>query len=323
MEEDQVPIMGADVNDAIEHHIVEQEQPGHAWQPGAGIGADGLPHRLARLVSSDPPPFKKIKSIPWAITGIAASGVMIMLVFILPIVCNKPPGPGPSPSPGPHGMPSFVDNGSKDWLCTLEPLSLMLYTHVAHWVVHLMVDQALKSKHKTSRIKGYSSFYLETKNTRRTPFYLVSVGNALLLVTITALHDYCDPDYCEDKFTRVDYLRGLITLECLIIISLWTYYCITVKKFNKTQPVPDCMNKGMLAEMMVSTMEDGADVGSTHEITNSGHLRPLEPPSNDQILERQAEVIRYLQEHNEKQSLKILQLNRRVREVTAAAARNA
>ena len=55
------------------------------------------------------------------------------------------------------------------------------------------------------RCRGYIDFYLNTKNLRRTPFYMVSIGNAVLLLTVTALHDYCDHETnnCPDKFTKV------------------------------------------------------------------------------------------------------------------------
>ena len=81
-------------------------------------------------------------------------------MFVLPIVCDKPNLP-PTPSPFANG----TDSGgfhAEDWICKLEPLSMLLYTHVAHWLVHLFVDQALKRKHKQSRVSGYVTFYLET-----------------------------------------------------------------------------------------------------------------------------------------------------------------
>ena len=108
---------------------------------------------------------------------------MVLLVFLLPILCEGHKA----------DSPVGVD------LCPLQPFSILVYTHVGHWVVHLIVDQYLKHAHKKSRMDGYIDFYLLTKNTRRVPFYLVSVGNALLLVTVTALADYCEHNSCSDK----------------------------------------------------------------------------------------------------------------------------
>lgn len=89
------------------------------------------------------------------------------------------------------------------------------------------------------------------KNIRRTPFYLVSIGNAVLLITVTALNDYCDQNHCQDKFTKVDYLRGLITLESLIICCLWVNYIINVREFHAEKAVPDVMRDEARRRLML------------------------------------------------------------------------
>ena len=82
------------------------------------------------------------------------------------------------------------------------------------------------------------------------------MGNAFLLATVTALHDYCDPDNCVDKFTKVDAIRGLMTLECMIIITCWGFYIKSVRAFNRTKSLPDCLNKDLMGEMMGEREEE-------------------------------------------------------------------
>ena len=106
----------------------------------------------------------------------------------------------------------------------------------------MCLDPYLKKKHKENRIAGYLDFYLKTKNIRRAPFYLVSVGNFMLLIVTTILHDYCGGFalICrEDRFMKVDWLRGLITVECMTIMSLFSYYIIKMREFNRMQMPPD------------------------------------------------------------------------------------
>ncbi len=69
-----------------------------------------------------------------------------------------------------------------------------------------------------SRCRGYIEFYLDTKNLRRTPFYMVSIGNAVLLLTVTALHDYCDHETnnCPDKFTKVAQGFKSVSWQCML-----------------------------------------------------------------------------------------------------------
>ena len=65
---------------------------------------------------------------------------------------------------------------------------------------------------------------------RRAPFYIVSVGNALILLTVTVLHDYCDAFTCQsNKFTDIDFLRGIITVECISVMFMWLYYSRQVR----------------------------------------------------------------------------------------------
>ena len=124
----------------------------------------------------------------------------------------------------------------------MDSFSLLIYVHSFYWAAHLILDPYLKKKHKENRIAGYLDFYLKTKNIRRAPFYLVSVGNFGLLIVMTILHDYCGyTEKCEggNRFMKVDWLRGLITVECMTIMSLYSYYIIKMREFNRLQMPPD------------------------------------------------------------------------------------
>ena len=93
------------------------------------------------------------------------------------------------------------------------------------------------------RMTGFVEFYIKTKNLRRTPFYIISFGNAVLLVAAVALEDYCDNNAsdhsCEYKETKIEVLRGLITVQVLTISYMWTKYLMTVYKFQKKNIAPD------------------------------------------------------------------------------------
>jgi hypothetical protein len=44
-----------------------------------------------------------------------------------------------------------------------------------------------------------------TKNARRAPFYIISAGNAVLMITVIILHDICDNNpNCSSSFTKVN-----------------------------------------------------------------------------------------------------------------------
>ena len=69
---------------------------------------------------------------------------------------------------------------------------------------------------------------------------------------MTAIHDYCyhddDPE-CENKSTRVEVLRGLISVECMAISFMWLKYYKCVKDFKKVSRLPDIFREEFVREI--------------------------------------------------------------------------
>lgn len=187
--------------------------------------------------------FRPIPTVPAASVAMISSVLMILAVFLIPAILDDYP--------------------------SVDSFSALIYCHSVWWVVHLFVDPYLKRKHKLSRIRGYIGFYLKTKNTRRAPFYVISFGNFALLLTVTALHDYCDvggggsmegPDgvvlptsgSCPDPLTKVDWIRSVITIEALLVVTLYIYYIHRVYLFNKAKKKPDIMRDDVMRKLKVN-----------------------------------------------------------------------
>lgn len=239
------------------------------------------------FMEEERPRFIPLPTLPMAFAQILVNVGMILVVFIVPIVCDN------------HGH-----NKDDLGVCTIPPFSLLIYSHSIHWVVHLIADQYLKFQHKKSRLNGYTEFYSKVKNVRRAPFYIGSFGNAVLLVTVTALHDVCDPDRCEDKFTKVDYLRGLITLECLIILCLIGNYIINVREFHAKALPADVYRQDFMSMVVPEgQLPPQGSIGSAPGQT-----------TKEEILEKQAELIRYLQEHAQDLDKKITHLHHQLQQ---------
>jgi len=184
--------------------------------------------------------FKPVKTIFPASLSVIASFMMICAVFMVPGFCL----PKNVHSSVHEGKWESGEEGRKD-ICPVRPFSLLIYCHAAYWLLHLIIDPYLKRQHKSNRMQGYLLFYLDTKNMRRAPFYAVSVGNFLLLVVDVILNDYCHayPDSCAagSRFNKVDWLRGLITVEAMAIMSLFGFYIRKVMLFNRMKAKPDVM----------------------------------------------------------------------------------
>jgi len=175
-------------------------------------------------------------------------------------------GPGDDPSPGPTPTPAA---DSED-ICPVRPFSLLIYCHAVYWLVHLFVDPYLKTAHKHNRIQGYLLFYMDTKNIRRAPFYAVSLGNCALLLADVVLNDFCHayPGSCvHGRFSRVDWLRGLITVEAMAIMCLFGFYIRKVQIFNRGKFKPDVMRPEIMHGLGVSLVLKfpGPDEESTEE----------------------------------------------------------
>ena len=129
-------------------------------------------------------------------------------------------------------------------------------------------------------LKGYLDFYIRTKNIRRAPFYILSVGNAVLMIVVMILHDLCDTGKgCSHTFTKVDYLRGLITLESMVVVCLVVSYIYILSEHNKKALLPDVLREEFTSAVLPNLPRNDI-VGSQG------------PDQLSEVMERQAEMIR-------------------------------
>ncbi|CAB4061774.1 unnamed protein product [Lepeophtheirus salmonis] len=137
-----------------------------------------------------------------------------------------------------------------------------------------------------------SNLFLLRKNIRRAPFYIVSFGNALLLIASTILYENCKSYICEE----VDYLRGLVTIEALSILSLITKYLVNLKKFHETKAPPDVLRQDWMNRLIskrVPTLGISDLIGASPD-----KIRNI-------VLDRQSEVISLMMVEIDELRLKI------------------
>lgn len=210
-------------------------------------------------------------TVPTAIFLGITNIVVILMVFLLPICCTRQ---GKTPAQ----------------VCLLEPFSWLLYCHTFYWLCHLVGDQYLKVEHRALRLRGYIEFYVKTKNIRRTPFYIISSFNAILLVTAVALGDYCDNNDgdpgCQAKETKIEVLRGLIVLEGLSVASMWLKYVMDHRKFTKEKSCPDMWREDFREKVLKPRL-----TSTPSEESESRQVYPERPPTQEYIMELQAELL--------------------------------
>lgn len=167
--------------------------------------------------------------------------------------------------------------------------------HVAVWVMVGLFDRVVQWRHQVLRRKGYLKFYRKMRNVRRVPFIIVSLSNAAQLLYVSILYYFHigQKDNYHGLFP-VDVLYIIVGLEALITLPCLAYYIVRAVSFNYARLPPDVIQETYSGPESPTTsvtavgFRDGEDL--------------------DELLERQADMIRYLQQHNANLGRRILEL---------------
>ena len=105
------------------------------------------------------------------------------------------------------------------------------------------------------------------------------------MIVVMILHDLCDSGKgCSHTFTKVDYLRGLITLESMVVVCLVVSYIYILSEHNKKALLPDVLREEFTSAVLPDLQNRNDIVGSQG------------PDQLSEVMERQAEMIR-LEKH--------------------------
>lgn len=179
--------------------------------------------------------------------------------------------------------------------CGVDSSVLILYIVGAIWFVQLVLDRYYRYQHYQNRLHGYLTFYRRTANIRRVPLVIASATNAILLIATQVLAEKCGVQSKCGPLHREHYYQIIISISCAIQILLLFIYLIRTISFNRAGAPPD-VNQDEMATSFLQTNSGSHDIGFKDD------------SFTDQILERQADVIRYLKQHNMQLGKRILYL---------------
>ncbi|XP_015587762.1 transmembrane protein 192 isoform X2 [Cephus cinctus] len=173
---------------------------------------------------------------------------------------------------------------------------IFLYLHCVYWMIVMVTDYLLKFKHHGLRISGYLDFYQSTYQHIRTPLFIASLWNTTYLLLVVILHHTHKLDYekycrASEWFTPLNYIVLLTTFELIIIVPVYVNYIKRVLRFNRLRPPPDVTREEWLASFTRDSYAGSGEVGYQQRGSNVAEL-----------LEKQADLIRYLRDHNVKLS---------------------
>lgn len=204
------------------------------------------------------PNFRRIRTTAAIIFQIFLVILLEVGVFVLPIVCDA----------------NSLDFNAYD---------LLLYIHAGFWLIKLSFDRFYQYQHMNSKRHGYLEFYRETRFVRSLPLFVLSAGNSALLVLVKALSTHCPVKCTSLNLTPVNFLQAFVTVECLVLLPILLYYLRLTYRFNSECRAPDISKE---TDRPLFQPYQLNDIG----YKDSSYLR--------NVLENQADMIRYLQERN-------------------------
>ncbi|XP_059198553.1 transmembrane protein 192 [Centropristis striata] len=163
--------------------------------------------------------------------------------------------------------------------------SVIVFGKVCVWVLVLLFTGCVQHHHSQARSKGYLRFYRQMQGVKHLPLTVHSAGNVLLLVVLAARLSQAVQTYM---------LLSILAVELLVALPCLLYYTVQVMRFNRERPAPD-----------VSQEEHSHNYSITSLPTETGFR---EGSSLEEVVEKQADLIEYLKQHNILLSKRLLNL---------------
>lgn len=178
----------------------------------------------------------------------------------------------------------------KEEICTrilgqVQGDATILFGKVGLWFLVLLFTAYTECHHSRARSRGYLDFYRRMQRVKHLPFYMHSTGSVLLLLVVAA------PLACPVKTYMI---LSILVLELLVVLPCLVHYTVKVMRFNGEQAAPDVSQEEYLHNFSVTNhpTETGFREGSTLE----------------EVVEKQADLIEYLKQHNTLLSKRLLNL---------------
>ncbi|MCJ8749215.1 hypothetical protein PDJAM_G00173920 [Pangasius djambal] len=174
----------------------------------------------------------------------------------------------------------------------VDSRTLVLLLKVGLWLLVFLFERCVQYHHSAVRRRGYLQFYRQTAKLKHLPLLIHSGGNAAVLIVIAPSSMLDD----KVKNLSVYLLLIVICVELLASIVCLLVYAVHVVRFNRLSPSPD------VAEDEKSHTFPAA-ASNTH--TEMGFR---DGSCLEEVVEKQADLIEYLKQHNTLLSKRILTL---------------
>uniref|UniRef100_A0A1A9X449 Transmembrane protein 192 n=1 Tax=Glossina brevipalpis TaxID=37001 RepID=A0A1A9X449_9MUSC len=165
---------------------------------------------------------------------------------------------------------------------------VMISLRAAFWLITFLFDHLIRKHHDALRMNGYHEFHRRMTLHNGVALNLVSGWNTVLLLIQGLIHYYNQVDLWNSWFTPNSCFATFNITETCVLAIIHGLYIANVYSFNKISQPPDALRG------------DNSSPGSLGLIQPGGNIAEL--------LEKQADLIAYLKDHNQKLNQKLHQL---------------
>jgi len=179
-----------------------------------------------------------------------------------------------------------------------EAYFTMLYLRAAFWFITLIINMIVKYHHEKLLLNGYIDFHKSMKVHKAIPFYVVTLWNNVIMFIQILIHHYYGENFAEHCiegfFSPFIYITLFHITESFFLYIIIGSYIARVCKFNKSKLPPDALSN--------SFNDNSGSVGIAHS-----QVRLQE------LVEKQADIISYLKDHNANLNKKLILLNAEIK----------
>uniref|UniRef100_A0A1B0BF62 Transmembrane protein 192 n=1 Tax=Glossina palpalis gambiensis TaxID=67801 RepID=A0A1B0BF62_9MUSC len=169
-----------------------------------------------------------------------------------------------------------------------EAYFVMASLRAAFWLITFLFDYLIRKHHNGLRMNGYHEFHRRMALHNGVALNLVSGWNTVLLLIQSIIHYYSQVNLWNSWFTPNSCFAAFNIIETTILTIVHGLYMSSVSNFNKLAQPPDALRG---------------------DSSSPGSLGLIQPGANlAELLEKQADLIAYLQDHNQKLNQKLHQM---------------
>eukprot|EP00029_Vermamoeba_vermiformis_P001744 TRINITY_DN11949_c0_g1_i1.p1 TRINITY_DN11949_c0_g1~~TRINITY_DN11949_c0_g1_i1.p1 ORF type:complete len:350 (+),score=36.77 TRINITY_DN11949_c0_g1_i1:72-1052(+) len=180
----------------------------------------------------------------------------------------------------------FTSIGTK-----FTPFVFRSILHVFAYFIIMIMKAYTNFFHRRARLAGYLQFYRRSHSLIQIPSYIWSVGNAIVVLIATTW----PADQGEEHFSALVALQVLVTVENAITLPCYVIYSYQVVRHNGLKKSPD------VTESMFTSHKQFNDINANEN--------DFDEDGDSDLMTKQGEYIRYLEEQKHNLSKQILELS--------------